>query len=334
MVSPATPAALAQLAENALSEWGIQGSHVELFTQRENTVYRVVTPGREVLALRVHRQGYHTLAELESEHAWTMALAEAGLAVPEAVPTSDGRAYAEIALPGSDETRQVGIVRWIDGIPLARHLDEHPGDDECARAFRGVGGIIADFHTATMAWQPPAGFTRHAWDADGFVGEAPFWGRFWEITAATPAQRERLSGIRDALRDQLGSLPKTGNAFGMIHADLHPDNVLVDGDALVVIDFDDAGFGWHAFDLAASLWDRLPALADRPQYEIAYDAITEGYASRRADHAHVVALVPTFLLMRTLMLLRWIEDRPEAGFDELLPALIPLAMSQAEALGI
>ena len=339
-----TPESLAQLAADALPHWGLSGSQIELHTQRENTVYRVVTPQDEVLALRIHRQGYHTLAELESEHAWTQALAAAGLDVPDAVPTLDGRAYAEVALPGipppdttaseTTQSRQVGLVRWIEGIPLAAHLDANPSDAECAKAFHGVGGIIADFHAATAEWTVPSGFARHSWDAEGYVGEAPFWGRFWEIDEASSAQRQRLSEIRDNLRAQFTALPKTPDAYSMIHADLHPDNILTDGDALVVIDFDDAGFGWHAFDLAASLWDRQDAIADRAQFQVAYEAIVAGYRAKRPNCAHVIELVPVFLLMRTLMLLRWMQDRPEAGFTDMIPMLVPFALAQADELGI
>ena len=39
----------------------------------------------------------------------------------------------------------------------------------------------------------------------------------------------------------------------MIHADLVPENVLVDGDSIRLIDFDDAGFGWHHFEIATAL---------------------------------------------------------------------------------
>ena len=40
--------------------------------------------------------------------------------------------------------------------------------------------------------------------------------------------------------------------YSMIHADMHPGNVLVDGDRLTVIDFDDAAWGWHAYDIAVA----------------------------------------------------------------------------------
>jgi len=36
-------------------------------------------------------------------------------------------------------------------------------------------------------------------------------------------------------------------------ADLPPGNLLVHKDQLAVIDFDDAGFGWHHYDLAVAL---------------------------------------------------------------------------------
>jgi len=41
-------------------------------------VFRVDSEDGRAYALRVHRPGYHTLAELESEPHWTAALNEAG----------------------------------------------------------------------------------------------------------------------------------------------------------------------------------------------------------------------------------------------------------------
>ena len=39
----------------------------------------------------------------------------------------------------------------------------------------------------------------------------------------------------------------------MIHADLRLANLLVDGDRLGIIDFDDCGFGWFGYDFAAAV---------------------------------------------------------------------------------
>ena len=46
---------------------------------------------------------------------------------------------------------------------------------------------------------------------------------------------------------------RTPSGYSVIHADMHPGNIVVDGDRLTVIDFDDAGFGWHQYDIATAL---------------------------------------------------------------------------------
>ena len=61
----------------------------------------------------------------------------------------------------------------------------------------------------------------------------------------------------------------------MIHADLHPGNVVISGDRLHVIDFDDAGFGWHAYDLAVALKD----YQNDPQFDAYQTALIQGIVS-------------------------------------------------------
>ena len=70
--------------------------------------------------------------------------------------------------------------------------------------------------------------------------------------------------IRRAL-DRYGRDPAT---FSLIHADLHHANLLVNDRDLSIIDFDDAGFGWHQYDIAVALSTRprpgtRPSLAKR-----------------------------------------------------------------------
>ena len=326
--------ALTALARNALRHWGLDGAPLALHSQSENTVFRVEGDNGAAFALRVHRPGYHSLEELESEHVWTRDLAAAGLAVPHAVDTLAGHPYATVPLPGSQETRHVGMVEWIDGTPIHQLLRELDDDAEVAACHAELGSVIADFHDATSRWSPPPGFRRHAWDANGLVGERPFWGRFWEIAGVSDTDRARLRTIRNAVLGRLSELPRTPDRYGMIHADLNVGNVLRAGDRLVVIDFDDAGFGWYGFDLAVALWQQLDFLHRHPRFALSRDALFAEYGARRPGSEDVLQTVPLFLLMRTLMLLRWIEDRPEVGRAEMIPGFVQVAFGQAEALGI
>ena len=88
---------LRAIAQEALPHWDLQPDRIELISRSENTVFRIDTAGGRRYALRIHRPGYHTLSELESERRWTAALNEAGVPVPTGRPTTSGRGYVTIS---------------------------------------------------------------------------------------------------------------------------------------------------------------------------------------------------------------------------------------------
>ena len=246
--------ALFRLAEEAIKLWDVEVESINLHLQSENTVYKVEALDGSTYALRIHRKDYHDLDELNSEHLWTKSLSNAGLLVPEAVVTKNGDTYASVSFLNSDDYRYVGLVKWIEGTIL-NDLILGLEDKGVSDLYESLGKVVAKFHKATIAWKEPKGFKRHSFDIDGFLGDQPFWGRFWEAQNATISEREKLSVIRNNITEVLSKLPKDINSFGMIHADLHSQNVLIQGKNLSVIDFDDSGFGWYGFDLAVAIWD-------------------------------------------------------------------------------
>jgi Ser/Thr protein kinase RdoA (MazF antagonist) len=94
------------------------------------------------------------------------------------------------------------------------------------------------------------GFIRQAWDADGLLGAHPIWGRFEDLAALTPEAARQLGQARDRARAKLTAFGKNEDRFGLIHADLLPENVLVHEGSPMAIDFDDSGFSWRLYDLA------------------------------------------------------------------------------------
>ena len=323
--------AVFKLAEEAIKHWDVEVKSINLHLQSENTVFKVEGLDGNTYALRIHRKGYHDLEELNSEHVWTSSLSNAGLLVPEAVVTRSGEAYTSVSFLNSSEYRYVGLVKWIEGTilnDLILDLEEKDVSD----LYESLGKVVAKFHKATIAWEKPKDFKRHSFDTDGFLGSKPFWGRFWEAQNATTREREKLSLIRNNITESLSKLPKDINSFGMIHADLHSQNVLIQGKSLSVIDFDDSGFGWYGFDLAVAIWDRLDFTATGCHFDIAYKSLIRGYIEERPNAKDIIETIPTFLLMRTLMLIRWIEDRPESGYEAFIPVLIQASIDQAKQL--
>ena len=323
--------AVFKLAEEAIKHWDVEVKSINLHLQSENTVFKVEGLDGNTYALRVHRKGYHDLEELNSEHVWTSSLSNAGLLVPEAVVTRSGEAYTSVSFLNSSEYRYVGLVKWIEGTilnDLILDLEEKDVSD----VYESLGKVVAKFHKATIAWEKPKDFKRHSFDTDGFLGSKPFWGRFWEAQNATTREREKLSLIRNNITESLSKLPKDINSFGMIHADLHSQNVLIQGKSLSVIDFDDSGFGWYGFDLAVAIWDRLDFTATGCHFDIAYKSLIKGYLEERPNAKDIIENIPAFLLMRTLMIIRWIEDRPESGYAAFIPVLIKASIDQARKL--
>ena len=147
-------------------------------------------------------------------------MSDAGLLVPEAVATKNGEAYATVSFQDSDEYRYVGLVKWIEGIildDLILDLEEKGVGD----LYESLGKVVAKFHKATVAWEVPEDFKRHSFDTEGFLGDQPFWGRFWEAENATASEREELTLIRKNITKTLSQLPRDINYFGVIHADMH-----------------------------------------------------------------------------------------------------------------
>jgi Ser/Thr protein kinase RdoA (MazF antagonist) len=325
-------AEMRELAQSALARWDLAARNLVPIKVRENAVFRIDLEGGGRAVLRVHRHGYHTDSALQSEFAWLRALESAGVRVPRVIPSRDGRDFEQVecrAAGSAASVRQVDVFEWIDGRQLGSIEDGVAGDEDAVAAqYFEIGALAARMHAHTERWQPPPGFHRHAWDAAGLVGEAPFWGRFWELEALALAERELLLRVRRALSLDLHAFGKAPDRYGLIHADLVPENLLVDGERICVIDFDDAGFGWHLFELATSLY----FISAESTYPAAREALIRGYRSQRPLSDTAVGRLPLFLAARGTTYLGWVHTREGTETArEFTPYLVARACAVAEA---
>lgn len=321
--------AMVTLATAALPRWGLAGCQLALIKYRENAVFRVDTPDGNRFALRIHRYGYHSDEALRSELQWMNALDEAGIAVPLIVPTRDGELFAATQVDEVPELRQVDLFQWVDGDQLGS-LEEGLGSSETvANVYTTIGTLAARLHNQACNWTPPAEFTRHAWDVDGLVGSEPFWGPFWELSSLTTEERALLLQAREQVRSDLSdyaAAPGSADSYSMIHADFVAENLMVDGDSVRLIDFDDAGFGWHLFELATALYFEK----GEDHYPIARSALIAGYREHRPLSDAQLAYLPLFLLARSFTYLGWVHTRAETQTArELAPMLVAKACGLA-----
>ncbi len=307
-MTTAAEQAYAPAARQALTAFGVTPADLRFVHLSENVTFKVTDAQTgSLLVLRLHRPWYHDIAALRSEHQWTRALVQAGVAAPEPILTLGGEDFVQVEIPATRERRWAGLARWADGDLLADVVAREADVATNARHFARLGAIMAAMHDQATRWVPPAGFQRHRLDADGLLGPAPFWGPFWDHPILSPAERRLLLGKRDMLHAALTRYGKPARCFSLVHADLHPRNVLINGTHMAVIDFDDAGFGWHQYDLAVA----LVAYEHHAEFPAFRGACIAGYRTVRAIAEQDLALLPMFLLIRGMAQIGWFHQRPE-----------------------
>ena len=293
-------------AQSLVAEWGLSPkTKVSLLNVSENATFRADDPEAAApLILRVHRPNYHTRDEILSELAWIEDLRAKEVApIPAALATKGGGMIASMHAGG--EVRDVVAFEFMSG------TEPSPSDD-LTDGFRDLGAISARLHGHARAWQLPAGFQRKTWNVETTVGKAPHWGP-WQAALGLDRQGEAvLDRLEGVLRERLGAYGQSPERFGLIHADLRLANLLIDGGRIGVIDFDDCGFGWFAFDFASAISfyetdPNIPALTD---------AWIEGYRSVAPLDAETIAEIPSFVMLRRLQLTAWIASHRETPTAE------------------
>jgi len=297
------PAAL-----KVLERFPVRPKNVELVARSENVTFRVSDCNNDGdLVLKLHRPGYNSIEQLNSERIWIEALGEAGLAVPGSLRTNGGDYFELIDIPDAGEQCYAGMTTWLQGTPLSEYLTTSSDAKERKHFFRRMGELAAMIHNHSSHWKEPAGFTRRRLDLDGLLGEAPLWGRFWEHAALTKAEKALLLREREKARATLMDYGARPDNFGLIHADLHPENIVYNGEDLALIDFDDSGYGWHLYEIASALiMDRFA-----PDFDALREALLEGYREHRPLTERDVELLPTFMLIRGMAIIGWFHQRAE-----------------------
>nr|QEO74199.1 hypothetical protein [uncultured bacterium] len=278
-------ARIRRTAVRALADYPVDEPRLSFIAHGENTTFRVDSRDARFL-MRVHRPNRHgpgvdSQVAVGSELNWLAALqADTDLSVPTPIRARSGE-WTTVA-----DGRVCSVLGWQGG----RMQATNPR----LVHFRRLGGVLARLHDHASTWTPPPGFVRMRWDWETFFGNTMEYGGVSAagcldlLPAPVRAQFEEVARrMRTAMAD-LGSKP---DAFGLIHADLHLENALFDGDAVRLIDFDDCGFGYWLYDIAVPLWE----YRSRANHAEIRTALLAGYGEHRQlpDLTHLDTFIAT-----------------------------------------
>ncbi|MDT4939335.1 MAG: hypothetical protein QOG80_3006 [Pseudonocardiales bacterium] len=291
---------LADVARTAAGTYGFsESAELERFTLTENSTYRVSEPGRSPIVIRIYRPGGRPAVEVQSELAWMRALrSELGPMLPTIIAGLDDSELVEVI--------RAGALPSCFCVAFSLAPGYEPHEDELAAWFPRLGEITARFHQQARGWTPPAWFSRPTWNVSTTLGDRPHWGP-WNSSVPDADERAQLQRLADLVTTRLRRFGTGPGRFGLVHADLRLANLVVDGDDIQVIDFDDCGFSWYLYDLACALTFN----EGRPDVDELIAGWVEGYRTIEPLSGADEAEIPTFLMLRRLMLSAYAGLRPD-----------------------
>ncbi len=297
---------LRKLAETALESYGLSGASLTFMHYEGNVIFRVDVPGPAPAQngdspyvpnrynLRI--LSISDLDTIASELTWLAALRrEAGLPVPEPVPTLNGELMTAITTPGVPQGRVVSLMRWVDG----RQLTEKSLRPHHVRAW---GQLVGQLHKFAAGWQAPEGFKRFHWDWAGQLGNGVLRTPVEELIASMPVEyQEPFKTVSQKTKEVMESFGKGPDAYGLIHADMYLENVLFKAGEPRPIDFEDCGYGYWMFEIGV-IFAQWPWNEDFPWIR---DAFLEGYAQEHTLPESQLQHLDLFMAAQSATMVLW-----------------------------
>jgi Ser/Thr protein kinase RdoA (MazF antagonist) len=304
--APDVVADLHRMVAGSLERWGLSPQTVVgLLNLSENATFVLSGPqGPQGLVLRVHRIGYSSAEEIRSELAWINALRRDGVIdTASPLPGIDGELVQTLTSPSGRPSRHAVAFERLPG-------KEPEAGADAARWFERLGELTARMHVHAKSWALPAGFCRKRWDIGGMVGERSYWGSWREAIGLDGAGETALEQALSLIRQRIDRFGMNPERFGLVHADLRLANLLVHDTHLRIIDFDDCGFSWFMYDFAAA----VSFIEHEAMVRDLLRAWVAGYRKAAPLSAEERAEIPTFVVLRRILLTAWLASHSEVPF--------------------
>ncbi len=261
-----------QLVHAAMQQYGFTDYQSCFIRHNENMTYSIVdnrTSARYLL--RLHQPIspnlwgiQHTFEGLLSEFAYLVALeAATGLGLQRPIPNMRGGLVTTIYDPDDGRSTLCTLLSWVEGETLNKV------EGGVAPALTRLAAVTVRMHDFASQWQHPFPLTRPVYDTRKYrhLVDCIAYGLEKKLFAAEAY--DIICETMKEIEDTLEPFRQHPDHWGIIHADLGPGNVVVQGDRVIPIDFSFSGYGYYLFDLGGVAAALKPEL--RQFYLEAYD---------------------------------------------------------------
>jgi aminoglycoside/choline kinase family phosphotransferase len=252
--------------------------------------YRLFSPEREGSMVLMQLSGADAQALKDGGYDWVKIarlLSASGIFVPKVIAAMPDHAalviedYGDVMLEGK-------VFELAD-----------KGDSQGIRAlYKQASAVVAKF--LAIPKDPQASWCKRGFDAERYLWELNFFVQKYVEPVAkitfTPAERQQFAAEAKSLAKTLAADMKW-----FVHRDFHSRNLMLRGDKLATIDFQDARLGPASYDLVSLCFDSYVPFGAETRREILADGLATIEATVGQDAGKAArALWKPMLLQRQL----------------------------------
>jgi Ser/Thr protein kinase RdoA (MazF antagonist) len=255
--------------------------------------------------LRISHSSYRTIYQIKAEIEWIDFLEKKGVPVAIPILSVNNQFVEEITLEDSTSFFTTLFVKVPGETIATNHSLMTP------TVIEKWGSILGRLHSLTKEYEPKSSIKRKHWY------EKPEIANIDETLTDYPIILEKAKKHISYIK----SLPKDQDTYGLIHYDLHEVNLLVDGEDITVIDFDDCQYDYLAADFSSIFFQLVWRFhtAEKSREAVAkefYPQFMKGYLKEYPLSEFWISKIPDFLQVRHFFLFCNAVIEQQVEFDE------------------
>ena len=241
---------------------------------------------------------HRSKTEVTDEVHWINHLADRGINVTRVLPSATGQLFDTLKL--SDKVYFITTFEKAKGKP--------PTQTEWnANLFHKIGQLIGKMHKATKSYAPIG--NRKDWYEDDIC----------DYDKYLPGDHTFIRQKCNEVIEEVKTLPKNKNTYGIIHSDIHQTNMHLHNGEITLFDFDDCEQHYFINDLAIVIYWGLEVSFNGTDIQTYTTTLTkhlfEGYRTENDLDAFWFNQIPKFLKLREVISL--IDAHREWDLDNL-----------------
>jgi Ser/Thr protein kinase RdoA (MazF antagonist) len=298
------------LARQIIDGFDIGECELESINHEFNSTFKVTASSGERFALRINVNSKRTLPNLKAEIFWVGQLATVeGLTVPVPIKNRNSEYISTAWHPMLERNLHAVLFSWLDG--------EELGDEPTEEMMRATGRAMARMHAASRDTKLPEGASLP-------IVDDVFWDNGDSIEPSDLVASEEKAIIAGAV-EKIEAITRdlySRNRPQLIHADVHPWNVMWQGADVAVFDFDDCVIGLPVQDIAVTLYYNDTAEQDA--------AFLAGYQELAPLPEFTQYEISALKLQRRIVLLSYILETENPEHRAMVPEYLAKTLKQIQ----